>query len=162
MPVSRARDGAPRAAGGGHAAPPTLAEIARAAFSLDDFRRFAGAGVRNHHTHAEEAQRVGLASPIAPGALIASWIWGVLAERRGARWADASRLSLTYLAPVCAGDELRLLMAGSNAGRADPGGGARGPGDDGREVVLRVENAAGRAVVAGSAGPIDFEPEEAP
>lgn len=76
--------------------------------SLERFRQFCGPGVRNHHTDAEEARKIGLPGPLAPGAMLTGLVWNAVTAELGPRWLDGGRLSVTYLAPVWANDELVL------------------------------------------------------
>jgi acyl dehydratase len=117
--------------------------------ALDRFRRFLGPGVRNHHTDAGEAAKIGLPGPLAPGAMLAGYACEAVTMVFGDRWLSGGRLMMTYLAPVWDGDEIIVRLERAGAVDAVAGDSARTPASTLSARELRLETASGRLVVVG-------------
>lgn len=75
----------------------------------------------NLHTSEAKARSAGFDRPIASGMMSVSYLDELLTTTFGARWTQSGNLSLAFIAPARAGDEVRAMAEISERAR-EPGG----------------------------------------
>ena len=94
----------------------------------DDMTRYSGTG--NIHSSEESARRAGLEAPIAQGMMTIAYASELLTQIHGPGWLERGSITVTFTAPVFAGDDVTIEMEGEN---------------------VRAVNQAGRLLMVGTA-----------
>lgn len=66
--------------------------------------------IRNHHTDPEVAAAMGLSGTVAQALHYCAFISESMTEEFGHDWLEGGQLSMTFLKPVYAGDELTITL----------------------------------------------------
>jgi acyl dehydratase len=98
-----------------------------------------------HHADPAAAKSVGLRGPVAFSLHYYGHVSHLMAERFGSRWLEGGELSVAFIKPVCAGDEVIVKLGERPVQRPEA--------DAGDRLALQVDvyNQLGELVAAGSA-----------
>lgn len=78
----------------------------RAEFQMEDVEK-------GHHGDPEVARRAGLRGPVAYSLQYYARAAALLEEEFGTRWSESGTMQMAFLKPVCAGDEVTILITSS-------------------------------------------------
>ena len=98
-----------------------------------------------HHADLSAAKSVGLRGPVAFSLHYYAHVSHLMAQRFGSRWLEGGEMSVSFIKPVCAGDDVIVKLGERAVQRPEAGLGDR--------LALQVDvyNQLGELVAAGSA-----------
>lgn len=95
--------------------------------AIDDFGALVGKRVpalkrppgTGHHSDPEAAKSVGLRGPVGYSLHYYAHVSHLMTQRFGRRWTDGGEMSLAFLKPVCAGDDIVVKVDARPVQRPD-------------------------------------------
>lgn len=73
-----------------------------------------------HHADPEAAKSVGLRGPVGFSLHYYAHVSHLMAQRFGPRWTAGGEMSIAFLKPVCAGDDIRVEIGAREVQRPEP------------------------------------------
>jgi acyl dehydratase len=98
-----------------------------------------------HHADPAAAKSVGLRGPVAFSLHYYGHVSHLMAERFGSRWLESGEMSVAFIKPVCAGDDVIVKIGERTVQRPEADAGDRLP------LQVDICNQLGELVAAGSA-----------
>ena len=95
--------------------------------AIDDFGALVGKRVpalqrkpgTGHHSDPDAAKSVGLRGPVGYSLHYYAHISHLMTERFGPRWTDGGEMSIAFIKPVCAGDDIAIEVGARPVQRPD-------------------------------------------
>ena len=96
--------------------------------AIDDFGALIGKRVpalkrkpgTGHHADPEAAKSVGLRGPVGFSLHYYAHVSHLMTQRFGARWTEGGEMSIAFIKPVCAGDDIRVEIGARAVQRPEP------------------------------------------
>jgi len=96
--------------------------------AIDDFGAQVGKRVpalkrepgTGHHADPEAAKSVGLRGPVGYSLHYYAHVSHLMTGRFGRRWTDGGEMSIAFIKPVCAGDDIRVEVGARPLQRPEP------------------------------------------
>lgn len=107
--------------------------------TLAKFRLYSGSKGPNHHTDYQEAAKIGLSRPLAPGVMLVAYMYEALTNIYGAGWFSGGVLDVSFVKPVWVNETVHLRAKVTDVSSDILG------------LSVTIENQDGVTVLAGSA-----------
>jgi len=98
-----------------------------------------------HHSDPEAAKSVGLRGPVAYSLHYYAHVAHLMTQRYGERWLNGGEMAISFIKPVCAGDDVRVMIGERPVQRPEQ------VSDGQRAFQVDVYNQLGELVAAGIA-----------
>lgn len=125
--------------------------------AIDDFGALVGQRVpalkrepgTGHHADPEAAKSVGLRGPVGYSLHYYAHVSDLMLQRFGRRWTDGGEMSIAFIKPVCAGDDLVVKIGEREVQRPEPARAGRAA------LQADVYNQLGELVAAGTVSVVE-------